>query len=149
MGRRDVRENVFKLVYETGVCGEVNELTVSEATQNASVEEKKYSDIVFKGIDKDDKKYFDKVFYGIVDNKEELEGIIKKYARAYEFSRLYKVDRAILLVAIYEILNLDDIPYKVSVNEAVELAKAYSTEKSASYINGILASVIRDMEALK
>lgn len=148
MGRRDVRENVFKLIYETGVCGEVNELTVSEATQN-SVEEKKYSDIVFKGIDKDDKKYFDKVFYGIVERKEELESIIKKYARAYEFDRLYKVDRAILLVAIYEILNLDDIPYKVSVNEAVELAKAYSTEKSASYINGILASVIREMEALK
>ena len=133
MSRRSIRENVFKLVYETGVCGEVNELTVDVVTQN---------------IDDDDKSYFDKVFYGIVDNKLKLEEIIKKYARAYEFERLYKVDIAILFVAIYEILYIDDIPYKVSVNEAVELAKAYSTDKSAGYINGILASVIKNMEEL-
>lgn len=134
MSRRTVRENVFKLVYETGICGEVNDLTVQLVTQNS---------------DDDDKAYFDKVFFGIVQNKEALEGIIKKYARAYEFERLYKVDIAILLVAIYEILHCDDIPYKVSANEAVELAKAYSTEKSASYINGVLASVIKNMEEHK
>lgn len=134
MSRRTIRENVFKLAYETAVCGEINELTVDAVTQN---------------IDEDDKSYFDKVFYGIADNREKLEGIIKRYARAYEFERLYKVDIAILLVAIYEIIYMDDIPYKVSVNEAVELAKAYSTDKSAGYINGILASVIKNMEELK
>lgn len=134
MSRRTIRENVFKLVYETGICGEVNDLTVQLVTQNS---------------DSDDKAYFDKVFFGIVQNKETLEGIIKKYARAYDFERLYKVDIAILLVAIYEILHCDDIPYKVSANEAVELAKAYSTEKSASYINGVLASVIKNMEEHK
>lgn len=133
MSRRSIRESVFKLVYETGVCGEVNEITVESETLN---------------ITDDDKRYFDKVFYGIVDNKLKLEEIIKKYARAYEFERLYKVDIAILFVAIYEILYIDDIPYKVSVNEAVELAKAYSTDKSAGYINGILASVIKNMEEL-
>lgn len=134
MSRSGVRETVFKLVYETNVIGEVNELTVSSATEK---------------LNGDDKIYFDKVFYGIVENKSRLEDIIKQYARAYEFSRLYKVDIAILFVAIYEILNFEDIPYKVSVNEAVELAKAYSTEKSAGYINGILASVIKNMESLK
>lgn len=133
MSRRSIRESVFKLVYETGVCGEVNEITVESETLN---------------ITDDDKRYFDKVFYGIVDNKLKLEEIIKKYARAYEFERLYKVDIAILFVAIYEILYINDIPYKVSVNEAVELAKAYSTDKSAGYINGILASVIKNMEEL-
>lgn len=134
MSRRSIRESVFKLVYETDICGEINELSVSEATQN---------------IGDDEKQYFDKVFYGIVDNRQKLEDIIRKYARAYDFDRLYKVDKALLFVAIYEILYMDDIPYKVSVNEALELAKLYSTEKSASYINGILASVIKNIEEHK
>lgn len=134
MSRRSIRENVFKLVYEAGIYGEINELTVSMVMQN---------------IDDDDKGYFKEVFYGIEEGKKELENIIKKYARAYEFDRLYKVDKAILFVAIYEILYMSDIPYKVSVNEAVELAKAYSTDKSASYINGILASVIKSTEENK
>lgn len=134
MSRRTIRENVFKLVYETEVGGGVNELTVDIVTQN---------------IDDDDRAYFDKVFLGIVDSRQHLEDVIKKYARAYNFDRLYKVDIAILLVSIYEILYMEDIPYRVSANEAVELAKAYSTEKSASYINGILASVIKNMEENK
>lgn len=134
MSRRNARENVFKLVYETGVCGEINDLTLETLNE---------------GLTEDDRAYLNNTFYGITDNKEKLESIIKRFARAYEFERLYKVDIAILLVAIYEILYINDIPYKVSVNEAVELAKAYSTEKSASYINGILASVIKNMETLK
>ncbi len=134
MSRRTIRENVFKLVYETDICGEVNDLTVNALTQD---------------INEDEKEYFDKVFYGIVENKQKLEEIVKKYARAYDFDRLYKVDRALLYVAIFEILYMDDIPYKVSVNEALELSKIYSTEKSASYINGILASVIKNMEEHK
>ncbi|MBR2968004.1 MAG: transcription antitermination factor NusB [Clostridia bacterium] len=134
MSRRTIRENVFKLVYETGVCGAVNDITVEMVTQN---------------IDQADKVYFDEVFYGIVSKKGELEEVIKRYAHSYQFDRLYKVDIAILLVAIYEIFYVIDIPYKVSANEAVELAKAYSTEKSASYINGILSSVIKNMEENK
>ncbi len=134
MSRRTIRENVFKLVYEAGVCGEANDLTVQLVTEN---------------IDDDDKAYFNKVFYGIMQNKERLDSIIKKYARSYEFERLYKIDMAILLVAIYEILYMEDIPYKVSANEAVELSKIYSTEKSAAYINGILASVIKNAEENK
>ena len=124
MSRKTIRENVFKLTYETVICGEVNDLTVEIVTQN---------------IDQLDKAYFDEVFFGVVNKKDKLTEIIKKYARSYEFDRLYKVDIAILFVAIYEILYVQDIPHKVSANEAVELAKAYSTEKSASYINGILA----------
>ena len=131
MSRKTIRENVFKLAYETVICGEVNDLTVEMVTQN---------------IDQLDKAYFDEVFFGVVNKKVKLTEIIKKYARSYEFDRLYKVDIAILFVAIYEILYVQDIPHKVSANEAVELAKAYSTEKSASYINGILASVIKSVE---
>ncbi len=162
MSRRNIRENVFKLVYEADVSGEINELSVIEATMTEReiehiddplelMKQKAAgaNEFAFNLVEKADKDYFDKVFYGIVANRQKLEDILVKYARAYELERLYKVDKAILFVAIYEILYCDDIPYKVSVNEAVELAKIYSTEKSAGYINGILASVIRNMEELK
>ena len=134
MSRHQARETIFKLVYEAGFSGEINELTVLELSQ---------------GIEGDDKAYFDKALAGIRENMGKLQDIIKRFARDYEFERLYKVDIAILIVAIYELLYMDDIPYKVSANEAVELAKEYSTDKSASYVNGILASVIKNMEALK
>ena len=72
-----------------------------------------------------------------------MSDIIDQYAGSFAYERLYKVDLSILLLATYEILYTD-IPFKVSVNEAVELAKTYSTEKSAAYINGILASIIKN-----
>ncbi len=161
MSRRSVRENVFKLIYETDISGEVNELSVAEATKCERESELNDDPIVamrqklispeypFELIDESDKSYFDKVFYGINQNLSKIEDIIAKYAHAFKLERLYRVDRAILLVAIYEILYMDDIPYKVSINEAVELAKIYSTEKSASYINGILASVVKNPEELR
>lgn len=134
MSRRTARETVFKLVYEAEINGEFNDLTISELSI---------------GLTDDDKAYFDKVLNGIRDNKPTLTEVIKKYARDFDFNRLFKVDIAILLVAIYEILFFDEIPYKVSANEAVELAKAYSTDRSAAYVNGILASVIKNTEELK
>lgn len=161
MSRRNVRENVFKLVYEAEINGEINDISIVEATKTERESEvvddplelmrQKSSPLeyAFNLVESGDKEYFEKVFYGIEKNIDKLQDIIAKYARAFELKRLYKVDKAILLVAIFEILYLSDIPYKVSVNEAVELAKTYSTEKSASYVNGILASVIRNMEELK
>ncbi len=161
MSRRNVRENVFKLVYETDINGEINELSVLEATKcereteipddPLEIMRQKLipTEYAFSIVEKSDMEYFQKVFYGIEQNLDKLQEIIARYAKAFELKRLYKVDKAILLVAIYEILYMDDVPYKVSVNEAVELAKMYSTEKSAGYINGILASVIKNLETLR
>ena len=59
--------------------------------------------------------------------------------------RIGQTDLAILRLAIYEILYRDDIPYKVSINEAVELAKKYGEDKSKNFVNGILASVVKEM----
>ena len=73
---------------------------------------------------------------------------IASFARGFTAERIYKIDLAILLIATYEILFLPDVPDKVSVNEAVELAKTYSTDNSPSFINGVLASVIKEKENL-
>ena len=77
-------------------------------------------------------------------NHDEIDGIIKKYAAGWDFDRLVKMDKDILRIAISELLYIKEAPMKVVVDEALELAKKYSTDDSASFINGILAKVIVD-----
>ena len=75
---------------------------------------------------------------------EEVDNIIQKYAKNWDLGRLVKMDKDILRIAIVELLYMKDAPMKVIVDEALELAKKYSTDDSASFINGILAKVIVD-----
>ena len=77
-------------------------------------------------------------------NHEEVDEIIQKYAKNWDLGRLVKMDKDILRIAIVELLFIKDAPMKVVVDEALELAKKYSTEDSASFINGVLAKIIVD-----
>ena len=77
-------------------------------------------------------------------NHKEIDDIIQKYAKNWDLGRLVKMDKDILRIAIVELLYMKDTPMKVVVDEALELAKKYSTDDSASFINGILAKVIVD-----
>lgn len=77
-------------------------------------------------------------------NHEEVDEIIQKYAKNWDLGRLVKMDKDILRIAIVELLYIKDAPMKVVVDEALELAKKYSTEDSAAFINGVLAKVIID-----
>ncbi|MDE6965595.1 MAG: transcription antitermination factor NusB, partial [Clostridiales bacterium] len=86
--------------------------------------------------------YIDSVIDGITAHKDQLKAVIVKYAKGYEFDRIYKTDLAVLYLACYEIMYTDTPPAVVA-NEAVELAKTYSDTKSHAFINGILASVIK------
>ena len=99
-----------------------------------------------KNIDID---YVVRVLRGIEKNEDMLNIEIEKYLRNWKLNRLSKVDSAILKICTYEFLHEDDIPEKVSINEAIELAKKYSSEKSASFINGVLANMIKDEKIKK
>ena len=78
---------------------------------------------------------------GTVENLERIDEKISKHAKNWEISRMAVVDRNILRLASYELLFLKDIPPKVSINEAVELAKRYSGEESSKFVNGILDKI--------
>ena len=93
---------------------------------------------------KEVKDYALKIAKAYQKNSKEIDEIIKKYAIGWDFDRLVKMDKDILRIAISELLFIKEAPMKVVVDEAVELAKKYSTEDSASFINGILAKVIVD-----
>ncbi len=87
--------------------------------------------------------YAKEVFYGLAEKTEELDNIINTYSKRWNTRRLPKVSLAILYVSVYEIMYVDDVPDSVCVNEAVELAKKYGEKSDASYINGVLGSVVR------
>ena len=83
------------------------------------------------------------------DHLEQVDGVIEKYSTKWKLDRIVKVSLAILRMSISEMLYLEDIPVSVSINEAVELAKKYATEDDASFVNGVLGAVAKDLEQMK
>ena len=88
--------------------------------------------------------YIRRVAAGVAEHGPELDGYIEKYAKNWKFERISRVCAAILRVAMYEILYLPEVPYKAAANEAVNLTKLYEDSAAASFVNGILASFIRE-----
>lgn len=96
------------------------------------------------GLTEDDIRYCDRVIELTLEHSAEISAIIDKKSVAFPESRIFPADKSILSIAIAEILYLDDVPDKVAVSEAANLASMYSSEKSASFISGILSSVIAE-----
>ncbi len=91
-----------------------------------------------------DMDYSNEVVSAIKDNKENIDKLINKYAKNWTVNRMAKVDLAILRLAICEMLYIENIPTKVSINEAIELSKLYCDDKSPKFINGILGSIVSE-----
>lgn len=132
MTRSEAREQAFVLVFENIFNPEA---TVDEIV-SAAVE----SDDVLHPDD-----FSKELAQTVFAHKAEADAQIEKFARGWKVTRLAKVTLAVLRLAICEILFCESVPASVSVNEAVELAKKYATEKDASYINGILGSFTRSL----
>ena len=90
------------------------------------------------------KVFADQLFQGVTAHQEEIDRIIKRYTQNWSTGRMAIVDRNILRFSIYEILYLSDIPSKVTINEAIEIAKNYGNENSGAFINGILDRIQGD-----
>ena len=129
MSRKKSREFAFRLVFEK-FFHTPNDDCLDEM-----------EDIV---LDDEDKSFVNKLLEGVNENYDEIISIVKANIEGYELERIFKVDLAILVLAIYEIKFLKETPEKVIINEAVELSKKYSTDKSYSFINGVLAKVLKD-----
>jgi N utilization substance protein B len=95
-------------------------------------------------LDENDIAYCEKLLLTIAEHKQDITQIIDDKSHSFPESRLYPADKSILLIAIAEINYFDDIPDKVSINEAANIASKYSSEKSASFISGVLSAVIAE-----
>lgn len=130
MSRIIAREAAYKLIFEYLFSKEIN----------------KYTFEIFNagGLSEEDSAYLQDVYLGTVQHYDELLDIVSKYSVGFEIDRIYKTDLAALLVAIYEIKYMPDIPVAVTISEVVSIVKTYSTEKSGSFVNGLLAAVARE-----
>jgi N utilization substance protein B len=90
-------------------------------------------------------RFSEKLFLRTVDNAERADALIEQYTRNWELSRIALVDRLVLRMAITEMLDFEDIPPKVTINEAIETAKRFSTDKSGVFVNGVLDAILIDL----
>lgn len=132
MQRSIMRELAFKLIYETEMQKQLDTNQLEIFFENNEIEED------------DAKFYLTDIRVGTEKNKEEIEGlIIKNLKNNWTLDRISKINLSLIKIAIYEMLY-KNLPYKVAINEVVELAKKYSDENAPQFINGILASVVKE-----
>ena len=135
MNRSTMREQAFKLIYSL------------EMQKQENLENQLDLYIEANNIENNDAiEYIKDAILGIEENKEKILAYIEKNLKSdWKIDRISKVDLAILKLAIYEI-KYKKLPYKVVINEAVELAKKYGEDNSKKFVNGILASIVKEEE---
>ena len=134
MKRRLAREYAFKLIYEHGVQTEKDSIELIEDT---AAEQEFTPD-----------EYIKEVVLGVAERSSELDELISDSAKGWKLERISLASLSIMRLAIYEMLYVEDVPFSVAINEAVELAKTYDHDKAPKFINGILNSVA-DKKGLK
>lgn len=131
MSRREIREQIFKLLFRAEFYEEEE---LPEQLQ-----------LFFEELDKKEEKdisYIQEKTQQILARLPEIDGLINEAAKGWKTSRMGKVDLTLIRLAVYEIKFEEEIPTGVAINEAVELAKSYGTDDSASFVNGILAKLV-------
>jgi len=110
----------------------------------AQVEDILELDWIDKPLQDDIKDFAKMLISGTIEKIEEIDSLIKKFSRNWDFNRIDAIDKTILRLAIYEITDIIDIHPTISINEAIELAKTFGGENSSQFINGILDSINKD-----
>ena len=144
MTRADARELVVHLIYGRNFTGEEPEQVVAlrlnkEYYAQLSAENEIYAD----RPSRKQLLYIDTVVAGVANREEELNAQIQQYSIGWNVSRISRLTRAVLQLALYEIQYVEDVPDGVAVSEAVRLAKKYDGDDTGSFVNGILGSFVR------
>lgn len=132
MKRTQIRELAFQLLYSLEIQKEIEEEQIQLFLEENEIEEEEQS------------KYIRETLAGVQNKKKAIELLIANNLKEnWTMQRIAKIDLAILKLAIYEMVFVK-LPYKVVINEAVELAKKYGDDNAKSFVNGILASVVKE-----
>ncbi|MEO0556757.1 MAG: transcription antitermination factor NusB [Bacteroidota bacterium] len=131
--RRQVRERVLQAVYAHQQSGDDVHHILKEIVRPTFEGEKTYL------------RFAEKLFVRSVDVRHEADVLTERHVQNWDLSRLALTDRLVLRLAIAEFLYFEDIPPKVTINEYVEVARAFGTDKSDAFVNGVLDAVLRDL----
>ena len=143
MSRALAREDAFKLIFEM----KISDISAEDALNYLYKTAKKSNEMWAQDfVSVASRKYIDEVVKGTKEKEEEINTIIESKLKDWTIQRISKVNLALLQLSIYEIKYMDDIPYKVSANEAIKLAKKYDGNESSAFINGVLGAVINEVE---
>ena len=132
--RKQARESAFKVIYKSLFLE--NDYSVEEILEEDNI------------LEAEDVSFVNTLVELYQQNKEEINNSINEKLKGYTPERVYRIDRAILAVALAEIKFYKNTPIKVVINEAVEMAKKYSTEKSYSFVNGMLKALTEGMNVV-
>lgn len=132
MGRKVARESTMKIFYQMDLLEDYTE----EIIEKFKTDEK---------LNEEEQLYLTDIIKGFVENRAEIDSIISKYSQGWKIERISKVDLAVMRIALTEIIYRKDIPLQVSINEALEICKKYSSEESSKFINGILGTYAREI----
>lgn len=133
MSRRQSRKSAMQLIYEMNMNGDYDKNRIEEFCK-------------YQNINKNDIVFLKEIVLNFIEHIDDIVNIIENNTKQWNLDRINKLDLSILQVGVCEILYVESTPDSVAINEAVELAKEYSTEKSYSFINGILGSVLKRKE---
>lgn len=132
MDRRSLRENAFKMLFES----EFRKEESSDAL---------YADAL-EMLEIEDDAYLNKLYFGTVTNKTELDDIISRNAKGWKTSRMSTTSLCIMRLCVFEMKDCaDEIPFAAAINEAIELAKKYDEDSAPKFINGVLNSAAVDL----
>lgn len=130
MSRREIRENIFKLLFMSNFNqGEEMDAQLKLYMEN------------IENTGEEDRAYIREKYGKVRDKLEEIDQLLNETAKGWKTSRMSKVDLNVLRLAVYELKYDDDVPTGVAINEAVELAKKFGGEESPAFVNGILAKI--------
>ena len=132
MSRIETREHALELLFQIGFRND-------PVSEQINLFRETNPDII------EDEPYFLDIVYGVINSRDELDEKFVPFLKRWKLERLPMTDRIILEISVYEILNVEDIPTSVSINEAVKLAKKYGTDSSSSYINGVLSNFVKSI----
>ena len=123
--RRRSREFALQVLYQL-------EITKQDALRTLAQFQEHFSE----GVERDD--FVERLVLGVSEHRKEIDRLIERYSENWRLDRMNTIDRNILRMAVFELLHCEDIPPKVTLNEAIDLGKRYGTDESGSFINGIL-----------
>ena len=148
MTRANARELAVHLIYGRIFTGEEPEQVVSIRLDKEYYEKlASENDVYLERPSRAQLRYIDSVVAGVANREEELNAQIQKFSIGWDVSRISKLTRCVMQLAIYEILYVEDVPTGVAVSEAVRLAKKYDGNDTGSFVNGILGSFARSLTA--
>lgn len=127
MTRKNARKAAFELLFEAGFRNDESAVDIFDvSSENRELEEDDY----LRGV-----------FFGVINNLQKIDEVIATYSKGWKPERISRVSRTVLRIAVYEMLYIESIPARVSINEALEICREFDEDKARPFVNGVLNSV--------